>query len=219
MYSEQFAEFYQEYLGIKDKISYGEIQICKCKYRDIPLNKKYFYKIIATIYNREKIISCSPEFNETEIKFLCNNIKFETIGNSNGYNYLEFPGFELSYMNRMLLNSKIDINEIELSRCNVVYRNLETYRKYVALINDNLIGYCKISDVICGFGNLVVWVDISKRRLGIGENLVRLMVNKCYEKGIVPMYIVKLENTASSALATKVGFHVIQRELVVSYKK
>lgn len=76
-----------------------------------------------------------------------------------------------------------------------------------------------MSDVISDYGNLVVWVVESKRRSGIAECLVKLMISKCYEERIVPMYVVKADNHASKALAQKLGFQVIQRELVVSYNK
>lgn len=223
MCSVLFSDFYQEYLGLNDKMLYNNVQVCKCKYRDIPLNKRYFYKVIATIYNGEKIISCSPEFKEAEIVFLCNNIHFEAIGAGDIHNELTMPEYELSYMDRMLLDRQPDINEDMLlvyGRYDQIgYRYLEAYKKYIALIDDELIGYCKVSDVISDYGNLVVWVEESKRRLGIAESLVRLMIHKCYEERIVPMYVVKTDNLASKALAKKLGFHVIQRELVVSYNE
>lgn len=215
-----FSDFYQEYLGLNDKILHNDVQVCKCKYRDIPINKRYYYKVIATVYNGEKIISCSPEFNEAEIVFLCNNINFEAIGAGDIHYELKMPEYELSYMDRMLLNSQPDINEDTLSvygrQDQIEYRYLEAYKKYIALINDELIGYCKVSDVISDYGNLVVWVEESKRRLGIAETLVQLIIEKCYEESIVPMYVVKTENHASKALAQKLGFQVMQRELVVS---
>lgn len=223
MCSGLFSDFYQEYLGLNDKVLHNDVQVCKCKYRDIPLNKRYFYKGIATTYNGEKIISCSPEFNEEEIVFLCNNINFEAIGAGDIHNELKMPVYELSYMDRMLLNSQNDIDGYTFSVCGkhdqIEYRYLEAYKKYIALINDELIGYCKVSDVISDYGNLVVWVEESKRRLGIAESLVRLMINKCYEERIAPMYVVKTDNHASKALAKKLGFRVIQRELVVLYNE
>ena len=223
MFSSLFSDFYQEYLGLNDKVLHNDVQVCKCKYRDIPINKRYFYKVIATIYNGEKIISCSPEFSEAEIVFLCNNISFEAIGAGDTNDELKMPEYELSYMDRMLLDSQPDINEDALSihgrHEQIEYRYLEAYKKYIALIDNELIGYCKVSDVISDYGNLVVWVEESKRRSGIAESLVRLMINKCYEERIVPMYVVKTDNHASKALAKKLGFHVIQRELVVSHNE
>lgn len=221
--SSLFSDFYQEYLGLNDKIFHNDVQVCKCKYRDIPINKRYYYNVIATTYNGEKVISCSPEFKEAEIAFLCNNINFEAIGTGDIHNELKMPEYELSYMDRMLLDRQPDIYEDTLSvyakHEQIEYRYLETYKKYIALINEELIGYCKVSDVISDYGNLVVWVEESKRRLGIAESLVKLMINKCYEERIVPMYVVKTDNNASKALARKLGFQVIQRELVVSHNE
>ena len=221
MHRKSFSDFYQEYLGLDDRMICNDVLVCKCKYRDIPLNKKYYYKIIATKYNGENIISYSPEFNETKLRFLCTIINFETIGLGNIHNDLELPQYELSYMDRMLLGSQIDISVDKCSGCDrnnsIEYKYLEEYRKYIALINGELAGYCKVSDIISGYGNLVVWVEEPRRRLGIAESLVKLMIKECYEERIVPMYVVKTDNHASISLAKKLGFQVKQRELVVSY--
>lgn len=221
MHGNSFSDFYQEYLGLDDRMICNDVHVCKCKYRDIPLNKKYYYKIIATKYNGENIISYSPEFNESKLRFLCTKINFETIGVGNIHNDLELPQYELSYMDRMLLGSQIDISVDKHSgfdgNNSIEYKYLEEYRKYIALVNGELAGYCKVSDVISGYGNLVVWVEESRRRLGIAESLVKLMIKKCHEERIVPMYVVKTNNHASISLAKKLGFQVKQRELVVSY--
>lgn len=223
MCSSLFSDFYQEYLGLNDKMLHNDVQVCKCKYRDIPINKRYYYKVIATTYNGEKIISCSPEFNEAEIVLLCNNINFQAIGAGDIHDELKMPEYELSYMDRMLLDRQPDVNEDTISvydrHDQIEYKYLEANKKYIALINAELIGYCKVSDVISDYGNLVVWVEESKRRSGIAESLVRLMINKCYEERIVPMYVVKTDNHASKALAKKLGFQVIQRELIISHNE
>lgn len=220
MHSSLFSNFYQEYLGLDDSMICNGVHVCKCKYRDIPLNKKYFYKVIAAKYNGEKIISYSPEFNETELRSLYTKINFDAIGVGNIQNDLKLLQYELSYMDRMLLDTQMDISTDERFACNrnnaIKYIYLEEYRKYIALMNGELVGYCKVSDVIADYGNLVVWVEEPRRRLGIAENLVKLMIKKCYEEKIVPMYVVKTENHASISLAKKLGFQVKQRELVVS---
>lgn len=218
-----FSDFYREYLGLDDSVICNDVHVCRCKYRDIPINKRYFYKIIATNYNGEKIISHSPEFDERELSSLCTKINFDTIGVGNIPDDLMLPQCELSYMDRMLLGTPIDMGidrRTAWAGNNAMeYQYLEEYRKYIALMNGDLVGYCKVSDVISCFGNLVVWVEESRRRLGIAENLVRLMIKKCHEEGIEPMYVVKTDNYASIALAKKLGFQVKQRELVVSYHK
>lgn len=221
MQNSSFSNFYQEYLGLADSVICNDVRLCKSKYRDIPINKKYFYKVIATKYNGEKIISYSPDINETELKSLNAKIKFEAIGLGDIPYDLKLPQYELSYMNRMFLDNPSDVSMDRNSDSNnnhsIEYRYLDEYRKYAAVIDGELIGYCKVSDVIAGYGNLVVWVEESRRRLGIAESLVRLMIKKCYEEKIEPMYVVKTDNHASIALATKLGFEVKQRELVVSY--
>lgn len=218
MGSNSFSDFYQKYLGLYNGRLYDGVRVCKCKYRDVPLNKKFFYKVIATVYNGEKVISCSPEFDEAGMMLLCSNIHFEAIGTGDIHRELRIPGYGLSYMERMLLNSQPDINtDVIAARSRnkqIEYHYLEAYKKHIALLDGELIGYCKVSDVIAGYGNLVVWVEESRRRSGIAESLVKLMSKKCFEEGIVPMYIVKTDNQASAALAGKLGFQVIQRELV-----
>ena len=223
MQNNSFSNFYLEYLGLADSVICNGVRLCKSKYRDIPINKKYFYKVIATKYNGEKIISYSPDISETELKSLNAKINFEVIGQGNIPDDFKLPQYELSYMNRMFLDSQSDISMDKNSDSNnnhsIEYIYSDEYRKYIALIDGELIGYCKVSDVIAGYGNLVVWVEESRRRLGIAERLVRLMIKKCYEEEIEPMYVVKTDNHASIALAQKLGFQVKQRELVVSYTR
>ena len=221
MQNSSFSNFYQEYLGLADSVICNAVRLCKSKYRDIPINKRYFYKVVATKYNGEKIISYSPDINETELKSLSAKINFEAIGLGDIPDDFKLPQYELSYMNRMFLDSQSDISMDKNSDFNnnhsIEYIYSDEYRKYIALINGEIIGYCKVSDVIAGYGNLVVWVEESRRRLGIAESLVRLMIKKCYEEEIEPMYVVKTDNHASIALAQQLGFQVKQRELVVSY--
>lgn len=221
MQNSSFSNSYQEYLGLVDSVVCNGVRLCKSKYRDIPINKRYFYKIIATKYNEEKIISYSTDISEVELKSLSTKINFEAIGLSEIPDDLKLPQYEMSYMNRMFLDSQSDVriekHSDSYSNNSIEYRYLDEYRKYIALINGEIIGYCKVSDVIAGYGNLVVWVEESRRRLGIAESLVRLMIKKCYEEEIEPMYVVKTDNHASIALAQKLGFQVKQRELVVSY--
>lgn len=216
-----FSVFYREYLGLDQCAICNDVRLCKCKYRDIPINKKYWYKIIATNYHGEKIISYSPEFREEKLSSLCAKINFETIGAGNIPDDLVLPRYELSYMDRMLLEAPIDIRidkRSDWAGSNAIeYKYLDEYQKYIALINGELVGYCKVSDVISSYGNLVVWVEASRRRLGIAECLVKLMIKQCYEERIIPMYVVKTTNHASVSLAKKLGFQVKQKELIVSY--
>ena len=42
MQNSSFSNFYQEYLGLADSVICNAVRLCKSKYRDIPINKKYF---------------------------------------------------------------------------------------------------------------------------------------------------------------------------------
>ena len=109
MQNSSFSNFYQEYLGLADSVICNAVRLCKSKYRDIPINKKYFYKVIATKYNGEKIISYSPDINETELKSLNAKIKFEAMDLGVIQDDLKLPQYELSYMNRMFLDNHASI--------------------------------------------------------------------------------------------------------------
>lgn len=208
-------DFNQEYLGIPCGTEREGIRLCKCQYRDIPLNKKYFYKVIAANCEGEPVISYSPEVEEQELDWLIRNIDFSRIGEQDVPLELQLPGYEVSYMNRMLREKSLP--EVEINQC-VDYRYLPEYRKYVATQDGELTGYAKVSDVVKGFGNLVVWVDEERRGQGIGTSLVQHLMTKCYEEGIEPMYLVKTSNKASIAVAKKLGFTVAQQELVFTKK-
>lgn len=41
MHNSLFPKFYKEYLGLDDSTICNDVYVCKCKYRDIPINKKY----------------------------------------------------------------------------------------------------------------------------------------------------------------------------------
>lgn len=109
MQNSSFSNFYQEYLGLVDSVVCNGVRLCKSKYRDIPINKKYFYKVIATKYNGEKIISYSTDISEVELKSLSTKINFEAIGLSEIPDDLKLPQYEMSYMNRMFLDNHASI--------------------------------------------------------------------------------------------------------------
>jgi hypothetical protein len=84
-------DFNQEYLGIPCGTEREGIRLCKCHYRDIPLNKKYFYKVIAANCEGEPVISYSPEVEEQELDWLIRNIDFSRIGEQDVPLELQLP--------------------------------------------------------------------------------------------------------------------------------
>jgi ribosomal protein S18 acetylase RimI-like enzyme len=220
MNEEGFRRYYEEYLGIERLADNGDINLIYSKYRDMPINKRYFHKMIATNYNGMKIASVSTELNQLLVMSLLEKMDCDVMSHTSVPNCDFFTSYKISYMDRMTLERTDDsiYNFITEKNSEVDYTYLNKYKKYIALDKSQkeIIGYCKVSDVISGFGNLVVWVDEKKRRRGIAEKLTRQMIKKCYEDNIEPVYLVREENVPSISLAKKLGFCIRQRELVVS---
>lgn len=218
-----YQNFYDNYLGINKINNYLGTSVCISDFRDTPLNKHYFYKVIATTYKNKHIISCSSNLDEYEIKELCQSLDFNKINSGELQSDIKIRNYELSCMYRLLLDKhdKVDGKNSLVVRMkgSIEFKYLESQRKYLALHNDDLIGYCKISDVILGFGNIVVWIDAPYRRQGIAEHLLDLLIQQCYKDRIFPMYVVKFNNLASITLAKKMGFSIVQKEFVASYYK
>lgn len=221
-----FHAFYEGYLGLNNADNYNGVAVCVSPYRDQPINKHYFYKLIAVNYQGQCVLSCSQEFQHEEILWICQNLNFDRIGDD--FLPCQIPGreYEQSCMYRMLLEHPdawegqaglTPPQEIRLPDGRPVeFLYLETNRKYLAVTGDTLLGYCKLSDIILGYGNIVVWVDEPFRRLGLAKALTALTLRQCRQDGILPMYIVKSDNLASVALAGQLGFQTVQKEWIAS---
>lgn len=216
----EFQHFYDEYMGVKNGKNIDGILMCESQYRDKPLNKHYVYKIIATNYNGKKLVSYTSEFSSDEMHAICCNLDMNEIENVIPQKNLGISNSEQSYMYRMLqkehIQNALSTEPLLIEGEQVEFIYLEEYKKFIAVTKEKLLGYCKISDIICGFGNIVVWVEEKYRRLGLAERLLTRLLLQCYKEKIVPMYIVKSDNEASVRLANKMGFEIVQIEFVIS---
>lgn len=216
----EFQRFYDEYMGVKNGKYIEDILMCESQYRDEPLNKHYVYKIIVTNYKGKKIVSYASEFSSDEVQDVCCKLDISGIENEIPQKNLGISKCEQSYMYRMIQKKRIqnelstDLLLIEGEQVEFIY--IEEYKKIIAFAKEKLLGYCKISDIVCGFGNIVVWVEEKYRRLGLAERLLNGIISQCYKEKIVPMYIVKSDNEASIRLANKMGFDIVQIEFVIS---
>ena len=236
-----FENFYREYLGMEHGKLRDGILICKSGNRDLPLNKKFYYKLIAAVFQNRKIVSCSGDFSDEQIAKICDMLPFDEIREGNPKNMAAlgqriqnmFPETEKilpACMYRMLQCDRTEARSVKKPDLpEVQYIYLPKYRKYVAAAGEDLLGYCKISDVFPAgadlsggegagmfFGNLVIWVDESYRRKGLAYYLLDLMIRQCREEKIEPLYFVKAENEASIKLAQKSGFQIVQTEFVIT---
>lgn len=209
----KFNDFYKNYILGEPVEESNEYQIVLSEQRQIPINKKYHYCIIMTRYFKKNILSCSKEM----IIPLINNIK------NSKQNFLEFDDYInlLSIENcttRKMLRMIGDKEPIKVTipNQNIEYLYIDEVMKFVAKKDGNIISYCKISDVNNGFGNVVVYTDEPNRKQGYATYLLSLLLAKCKELNICPMYVVDKNNITSINLANRMGFSVVSEEIVAS---
>lgn len=220
-YEREFDKFYREYLGLDGGMEVDSCLLCRSEHRNEPLNKRYYYRVIVTDYNGKRVVSCPPELKGEKLKKLCaaagNDL--EEVGKT-----LQVPnGYSGGYMYRMVRDGKETLKNggqsFDGAEKQIAFHYLPEMKKYLAVSGEDLAGYCKISDVYGEYGNMVVWVGEKYRRQGIAAELAARTILQCRQDGIIPMYVVRENNAPSIALAKKLGFHVVQREYVISEER
>ena len=120
---------------------------------------------------------------------------------------LVIDGYEIRKMYRMIIDKEVDVREEKEEEYDYIY--IDEMRKYVAKSEEKTIGYC-------GFGNIVVYIDENYRRQGLGSTLLNMMIQKCLELNINPVYVVDSSNNSSINLAAKFGFSIASMEVIIS---
>lgn len=207
-----FDVYYTKYLSRENGIALNNCMICKSENRDIPLNKRYIYRIIISDYNSERVISVSPTISASEIYNISKVISTMVIDDIPQSLELSNTGLRISKMYRMVLDNE-DIFHNSLNS-DTKYEYIKDYRKYVIRAKDYTVSYCKVSNIDYGYGNIVVWTNENDRRKGFAGELLRMTIAKCKTEGIEPVYLVNSQNTASLELAKSVGFMVAQTEII-----
>lgn len=109
--------------------------------------------------------------------------------------------------------SKMEFDEIWKRKLPLI----KDRNQYIALENNIVVSYCKVSDVINNMANLVVYTSEFKRNHGYGKRVVTKMVNDCIDRKIIPTYWVSVENYHSKALLKSLDFVSIAKEDVISF--
>lgn len=208
-----FARFYKDYLlgELFDKVNGCEIMISDK--RDMPINKRFYYSIIMTDLGDKRVISCSHNMVEimrnriSDYGELCESV-------DKMIDVFQFEGCSTRKMLRMLWDQDYSITGA--GETEIEYEYISDLVKVVAKLNGTIIAYAKISDVINGVGNIVVYTDEEYRNRGIATSLLLLLLEKCENLNICPMYVVDEKNVASLNLAKKIGFSVVSEEVMVS---
>lgn len=208
----KYSDFYKRYLGIDriDKINNFEIYLSKFRYKSI--NKRYIYHSIITKIEEKWKVSCSEVVLDSVLQCIK---KLKSTENIDYYvDKLKIDGYKTRKMFRMIWDRK-NVGTIQI-KSGYEYIYLEDWNKYLAKRDGRVIAYCKISDVYEGFGNIVVFTEEEYRRQGFAETLLCLLLRKCQEKEIYPMYVVDSANINSIRLAKKAGFSIISEEIILS---
>lgn len=207
-----YHKYYKKYIGIDLIKKKNFLYIVCSKYRDVPLNKNFLYKAILIKYKNKWILSSSESCKDDIIHHIIN------LGKPKDLDYyadnLQIMDLKVRKMYRMIWDS-VNSSKIEF-RPEYEYVYMETFNKYVAKFNGNIISYCKISDIYFGFGNIVVFTNENFRNQGLATTLLNLLLIKCDEKNIFPLYMVDSINVASIHLAKKMGFSIVSQEVIMS---
>jgi len=207
-----FNDYYAKYLGIDNGIVIDNCIICRSANRDIPINQRFIYKIIITDYDGKRYISVSPAISDDVINNICIDIKDKDFDDILKSQQLSKTGLRLSKMYRMILD------EVKYPQCSlrsdIEIEYLSEFRKYIIRENDNIVSYCKVSNIDSGYGNIVVWTDENCRHNGFARGLLLKLLTMCKSEGIEPLYLVNRQNIASIQLAQSIGFKTAQTEIV-----
>lgn len=200
----KFKKFYKDYV-VGQSISKGDMyDINISEYRDIPVNKSYIYSMILSNYYEKMVISCSKEMISDVQKMM-------EIGERNGACFEDYfymfseKGFHTRIMKRMIHGGQYH------SCCKRIdgfdYRYIPEVMKYVAQKDGIIVSYCKVSDIISDVGNIVIYTEEEYRNRGLAQYLLSLLIEKCIEINICPMYFVDSKNIISLSIAEKLGFY------------
>ncbi|MBS4535336.1 GNAT family N-acetyltransferase [Clostridium sp. D2Q-14] len=239
---EDFWNYYYSYLGVEEKDLKVSKLIFKCNQRDKPINNWYLYPLVVTNIGAEFICSISPKYARTFRKFIstCNYHNFEELyGLLDIYFNDKLDDYNIRKMYRLTIEDT-RLREFNKSRAIILTREVlmkglknttlkekqdiwsrkkeevEQGRQYVILNDENIVSYCKVSNIDFGGGNLVVWTEPEYRGRGYGKEVVIAATKWCIENDILPIYWVDSDNLASLNLAKALNYKIYSEELVVS---
>lgn len=205
-----FENYYMSFLGVStDSELCNGIIFTENEERNTPINKQYVYPCIISNYKNEWYASCSKKV-ELELKNGIKNIK------EHNYNeILNSIKIKNSY-GAIFIRMIWDRRELSFDDEKIDYdiSYIESLKKFNVKKEGDIVGYCKISDIYHGYGNIVIFVDGKERNKGLATYLLKRIVYKCKELGIEPIYFTRNSNKSSIRVAEKAGFHVVCQEII-----
>ncbi|WBW96945.1 GNAT family N-acetyltransferase [Oceanirhabdus sp. W0125-5] len=230
----EFNKYYYRFLGVNDESVNDNVVVTECIYRDKPLNKRYFYPVIVSEYNEQKICSSSNRFIDIcksrfdgsiqSIEFILDDMRIEQ------------PSYRLRKMRRYtlesteeMLDTKAMIMTEEIVR-SIQFKgdmDIEKFierkkdvikegRQFIITQENTMAALALISDIYERGCNIAVYTNEDYRKMGYGKEVVKGCINWCNERNLVPIYLVEEQNNASIKLAESLGFKLKSREWIIS---
>lgn len=217
-----FAKYYLEgFLEYNKSVRYPNgISVCVSDNRNLQLNRYFRYPVIIVNLNDGYYMSTTNDGLNTYDFWKKNTSMPDSIDEMLIYLNSCYPNDSIRLMERMLLSDEA-LNKYT-GQHEMTFNKYENgirfeYENYCvqAYFDNKKIGYCGISDTMCGFGNVVVFVEEEFRRKSIASKMLSNLMIMLDLNNIIPVYWVDKENKESVRLAEKCGYVRVLREVVI----
>ena len=229
----RFEVYYNSFLGISKNEITKHI-IVESEYRDMPLNKKYFYPIIITKVDNYMVCSssshfislCKSKFNGT-IESISNIVEVMNM-DGNHYRIRKMIRYSIENSSRIYdtkadiltenMIRKVKFDGIEdkekyiLGKQNILYEQ----RQFVVLKDNSIASTAFISEIYSSGCNIVVYTPPNYRQEGYGKEVVKACINWCQENNLLPIYLVEEENLSSIKLVESLALDLKSHEWIIS---
>lgn len=221
-----FNEYYKGYLGVTDQGC-----VFESDFRDMPLNKKFYYPVIVSEYEGRLVCSASKSFmpwaksifngSEDSIKELYEELCEQGQFRLRPMTRYTYTGDILETKAVVMTENVIRFNQFvpKMNREAYIERRrdaIDEKRQFAYIKNGHIAATAFVSDVYNNGGNIVVFTKEDFRGKGYGAEVVKACVNWCIEREVVPIYLVEDHNEASIKLCESIGFEKQAKEWIIS---
>lgn len=237
-----FKDYYNKFLFMDKIFERNDLIVHKSLQRDKPICLSNYFKLISIIQNDCLIFSVSPLISEDFVSFIKDKKIVSVEGNLKEYNNQMSYDYEVKKMIRMSMskkrlrfNSKINVvmhtRELLLKVMSYVSsdkieqvlerkkNDLNNGRQFVIVEDNCIVSWAKVSDIDFNAANITVWTSPDHRSKGYGREVVKYVVQWCFDNDYIPVYYVNDDNKASRRLAESIGFKPFSEELVLFENK
>lgn len=229
----RFEVYYNKFLGV-NKNDITKHMVVESEYRDMPLNKKYFYPIIISKFGNYIICSSSGQFIsickgkfKSTIESISDILEVMNM-NENHYRLRKMRRYSIENPSK-IYDTKAEILTENIIR-NANFKGIEDKEKYIrgkqnilhqqrqfVILEDNSIAATAfISEIYSSGCNIVVYTSPNYRKKGYGKEVVKACINWCQRNNLLPIYLVEEDNLSSIKLAESLDLELKSHEWIIS---